>query len=126
MDAAYLGAARPRPSSVPPDPLEGIRRRHTERAIVDPQLLLWPEEMRGVPNGVLRSALFGAIKRGKRRYIEREPIASLGGIAILYTGPRLDQSDLDVWEGALHLARLAKLGDRIDFTEKGFLRLRPW
>ena len=45
------------------------------------------------------------------------------GIDILYTGPRLDQSDLDVWQGALHLARLAPLGNRIEFTEKSFLRL---
>lgn len=123
MDAATIGAVNPRQSSAPPDLLDGIRRRNTERAIADPQLPLWPEPVRGVPNGVLRSALFGAIKRGKRRYMEREPIASVEGIAIRYTGPRLDQSDLDVWEGALHLARPIKLGDRIEFTEKGFLRL---
>jgi hypothetical protein len=123
MDASILGAIRERPPSAQPDFLEGIHRRNAERAIADPQLPLWPEPMRGVPNSVLRSALFGAIKRGKRRYMEREPIASVAGIAIRYTGHRLDQSDLDVWEGALHLARLAKLGDRIEFTEKGFLRL---
>ncbi|AGR71126.1 trfA family protein [Burkholderia pseudomallei MSHR303] len=91
-----------------------------ERALADAQLPLWPEPMRGVPNGVLRSALFGAIKRGKRRYMERESIACVSGVSIVYTGPRLDQSDLDVWEGALHLARVAKLGNRIDFTEKIF------
>ena len=123
MRAAIIGAANPRPSSALPDLLEGIRQHNIERAIADPQLPLWPEPMRGVPNGVLRSALFGAIKRGKRRYLEREPIASLEGIAIRYTGQRLDQSDLDVWEGALHLARLIRLGNRIEFTEKGFLRL---
>ena len=123
MDTATIGAVRPRQPSTPPDLLEGIRLRNTERALSDPQLPLWPDPVRGVPNGVLRSALFGAIKRGKRRYMEREPIASVEGIAIRYTGPRLDQSDLDVWEGALHLARLIRLGDRIEFTEKGFLRL---
>ena len=30
------------------------------------QLPIWPESTRGVPNGVLRSALFGAIKKGAR------------------------------------------------------------
>ncbi|SPD48425.1 plasmid replication initiator TrfA [Cupriavidus neocaledonicus] len=123
MDVAILSAARLAPSSASSDPLEVIRRRHAERATADPQLPLWPESTRGVPNGVLRSALFGAIKRGKRRYMEREPVASVEGTTIRYTGPRLDQSDLDVWEGALHLARLGKLGDRIEFTERGFLRL---
>ena len=104
--------------------LESIRQKTAERAITSPaQLPLWPEPMRGVPNGILRSALFGAIKRGKRRYMEREAVAALEGIDLIYTGPRLDQTDLDVWEGALHLARLIPLGDRIEFTEKGFLKL---
>lgn len=100
-----------------------IRHRSIERALADPQLPLWPDPVRGVPNSVLRSALFGAIKRGKRRYMEREAIPSLEGISIAYTGLRLDQSDLDVWEGVLHIARLDKLGNQIEFTEKAFLRL---
>jgi hypothetical protein len=123
MDSAYISTVKPRRSSTPPDLLDGIFRRHIERAIANPQLPLWPELTRGVPNGVLRSALFGAIRRGKRRYMERESIACLKGISILYSGPRLDQSDLDVWQGALHLAQLTRLGERIEFTEKGFLRL---
>ena len=103
--------------------LAGIQKRNIERALADAQLPLWNDAMRGVPNGVLRSALFGAIKRGKRRYMERESIACIKGVSIIYTGPRLDQSDLDVWEGALHLARLDKLGNLVEFTEKAFLRL---
>jgi hypothetical protein len=122
MEAATTGAAKPRQASASADLLAGIRQRNIERALADAQLPLWPEPVRGVPNGVLRSALFGAIKRGKRRYMEREAIASVKGVSIVYTGPRLDQSDLDVWEGALHLARVVKLGNRIEFTEKGFLR----
>jgi hypothetical protein len=118
-----LGVAKPRQTSTTADLLANIQRKHIERAMADAQLPLWPEPMRGVPNGVLRSALFGAIKRGKRRYMEREPVASVRGVSITYTGPRLDQSDLDVWEGALHLARSVKLGNRVEFTEKGFLRL---
>jgi hypothetical protein len=35
------------------------------------QLPLWPEPVRAVPNGFLRSALFGAIAKGRRRYIDR-------------------------------------------------------
>lgn len=123
MEAATTGAVEPRQAFESTDLLAGIRQRNIERALADAQLPLWPEPVRGVPNGILRSALFGAVKRGKRRYMEREPIASVQGVSIIYTGPRLDQSDLDVWEGALHLARLDKLGNRIEFTEKGFLRL---
>src|SRR5690348_6382936 len=61
--------------------------KQEQEAAAPKQLPLWPEPTRGVPNGVLRSALFGAIKRGKRRYMERASIASLEGITILYTGP---------------------------------------
>ncbi|WP_175810882.1 plasmid replication initiator TrfA [Burkholderia cepacia] len=123
MDASESAALGPLQAFAPIEVIASIRERNIERALVDAQLPLWPELVRGVPNGVLRSALFGAIKRGKRKYMEREAIACVKGVSIVYTGPRLDQSDLDVWEGALHLARLVKLGNRIEFTEKAFLRL---
>lgn len=87
------------------------------------QLPLWPDVVRGVPNGVLRSALFGAIKRGSRRYMQGEQIAALDGIEIRYTGQRLDQGDLDVWESVLHIARLQALGEKCRFTAYSMLKL---
>jgi len=75
------------------------------------KLPAWPEAVRGVPNGVLRSALFGVIQKGARRYMEREQIHAQDGITIRYTGARLDQGDLDVWTTVLHMARLQDLGD---------------
>lgn len=93
-----------------------------ERALRNAQLQLWPDAVRGVPNTILRSGLFAAVGRGPRRFMERQEIAALKGITIHYTGQRLTQSDLDVWVGVLHLARLVPLGDSIEFTEKGFLR----
>lgn len=86
------------------------------------RLPLWPDAVRGVPNSVLRSALFGAIKRGRRAYLQREPLASVDGVTVLFTGPRLDQADLDVWEQCLHLAREEGLGSRVQFAAHGFLR----
>ncbi len=94
-----------------------------ERALRNAQLQPWPDAVRGVPNTILRSGLFAAVGRGPRRFLERQEIAALKGIKIHYTGQRLTQSDLDVWVGVLHLARLIPLGDNIEFTEKGFLRL---
>jgi hypothetical protein len=85
-------------------------------------LPIWPEAMRAVPNGVLRSALFGAIRRGARRYMERERIAALEGIEIFYTGQRLDQGDLDVWETALHAVRLQSLGNECRVTAYQILK----
>lgn len=125
MDASALEVEAPpsRHSGARDDLLAQVRRRNSDRAFADGQLPLWPEPVRGVPNGLLRSALFGAIKRGKRRFLERAAIPCVGGVTITYTGLRLDQSDLDVWEGALHLARSVKLGNRVEFTERAFLRL---
>jgi TrfA protein len=87
------------------------------------QLPLWPDVMRGVPNGVLRSALFGAIGRGSRRYLTGETIAALDGIDIRYTGQRLDQGDLDVWETVLHIVRLQAMGEQCRFTAFAMLKL---
>lgn len=87
------------------------------------QLPIWPEAVRAVPNGFLRSALFGAIRKGRRRYMEREELAALDGVQILYTGPRLDQGDLDVWESVLHAVRLQELGSQCRVTSYALLKL---
>jgi hypothetical protein len=50
------------------------------------QLPLWPDPVRAVPNGFLRSALFGAIAKWRRQYIDGETIAALDGIEIRYKG----------------------------------------
>lgn len=85
-------------------------------------LPIWPEAVRAVPNSILRSALFGVIKRGRRAFLQREKLPALEGITLLFTGPRLDQADLDVWEQCLHIARNKTLGTRIEFTTYGFLK----
>jgi hypothetical protein len=87
------------------------------------QLPLWPEPVRAVPNGFLRSALFGAIGKGKRRYMQGELVAAVDGVEIRYTGQRLDQGDLDVWESVLHAVRLQKLGGQCRVTSYAFLKL---
>lgn len=94
----------------------------TQKAELQASLPLWGDRIRGVPNSVLRSALFTATKRGKRAYFERVEIASVDKINVLFTGPRLDQADLDVWEQCLHIARTSALGTRISFTAHGFLK----
>lgn len=87
------------------------------------QLPLWPEPVRAVPNGFLRSALFGAIRKGRRRFVKGEQLAALEGIEIRYTGERLDQGDLDVWESVLHAVRLQELGSQCRLTSYALLKL---
>ena len=83
----------------------------------------WPDAVRAVPNGFLRSALFGAIAKGRRRYLERELIATVEDVEIRYTGQRLDQGDLDVWATALHVARAQALGNECRVTAYQLLKL---
>ena len=101
-------------------PLEAVETLPPSTNVV--KLPFWPDAVRAVPNGFLRSALFGAIRRGARRYLERERIAALEGIEIFYTGQRLDQGDLDLWEMLLHLARLQGLGSECRVTAYQLLK----
>lgn len=87
------------------------------------QLPLWPEPVRAVPNGFLRSALFGAIAKGRRRYINGEDLAAVDGVTIRYKGERLDQGDLDVWESVLHAVRVQELGSQCRLTSYALLKL---
>lgn len=83
----------------------------------------WPEKIRGVPNAILRSSLFASIKKGRRRFVKGERLVSITGIEIYYTGERLDQADLDVYEGLLHFARLYPLGSPYFITSYALLKL---
>jgi hypothetical protein len=49
-------------------------------------------------------------------------LASHKDISIRFTGMQFDQSDLDVWEQAAHLARNHPLGNECTFTEHSFLK----
>jgi len=56
-----------------------------------------PPEKQAAPSSLLRSALFGVVRRGKRAYKKDVEIASWQGTSITYTGEQLMQSDQDVW-----------------------------
>ena len=85
------------------------------------QLPLWPEAKRGAPNAVLRGALFAAVHKD-RPYLEGALLAAQDGITVRFTGKQLNQTDLDVWEQVLHLARTQALGTECNFTAHGFLK----
>jgi hypothetical protein len=110
-----------------------IERRRAEGALAPSEpapkkaapvrLPAWPDAVRAVPNGFLRSALFGAIKRGARRYMQDELVAAVDGVEISYTGQRLDQGDLDVWESVLHVVRMQELSSQCRITSYALLKL---
>jgi len=85
------------------------------------QLKLWPQPLRAAPSAYLRSALFAVIKRGHRRALKKELLASWTNVELRYTGWQLDQADLDVWMQAVHQSREC-LGAKIVLNERAFLR----
>lgn len=84
-------------------------------------LPLWPDVVRGVPNAILRSALFG-VSSTRKTYKKRTVIASVEGYEIRFLGISFNQTDLDVWEMLLHLARLQPLGTEVEFTAHSLLQ----
>ena len=87
------------------------------------KFVLLPHEV-SMSNAILRSALFGIVPRGKRTYCKFEKIASWTGTEVMYTGQKLDQSDLDVWAMLIRIAgsNLDKEPCRVRFYRSGFLK----
>lgn len=85
------------------------------------KLELWPDEVRGVPNAILRGSLFGV---GQERAVhkKRTLIAAVEGYEIRFKGETFNQTDLDVLEGMLHVAMPHPLGKRVEFTVHSFLK----
>jgi hypothetical protein len=83
----------------------------------------WSDEKRPASNPLLRSALFGAIRPGKRRYMDWENIPSLDSFEIYGKGLRLDQNDLDTYLGLLHLHMRHPLGNQVYFRMSELLAL---
>lgn len=116
-------------SSIPDWLAQKVREVEAKTQAIPPQskaqvvqLPLWMDDKCGIPNGFLRSALFGAIRKGSRRYLQQEKMASLDGIELIYTGQRLDQGDLDVWGGVIQFARQQHLGEQCRFTAYAMLK----
>jgi hypothetical protein len=84
-------------------------------------LPFWPEQVRSVPNAVLRGALF-TVSKERAVLKDLTHIASVDGIEIRAKNDRLNQVDLDLWEMLLHLQRLQPLGNRVEFTAYSMLK----
>lgn len=106
------------------DKLQQSRSRKAPATDAQPssQMMLpfWPEAVRGIPNAILRGALFGVAQR--RETVKDELICSVSNVEIYFTGERFNQTDLDLFEMLLHLGRLQPLGERIEFTAYSMLK----
>lgn len=87
------------------------------------QLPFWPADLVGLPWATIRSALFAPVRKGSRAALQRERIATVGDIEIIYTGLQLDQADLDVFASVLQIARSQPLGQSVHFKTREMLRI---
>lgn len=94
---------------------------------VPKQIPLWPQNVRGMPNALARSAIFNVNKsNAPRRRLDKEVIASVEGVKIIFTGEELRQDDADVFLEVLHLARDTLLNEKVEFTGYGMLKSLGW
>lgn len=88
---------------------------------------MWREQYRGVPNALIRSALFSVRPpRMPRRYLKGEDIFALSNIRIRYTGEELRQDDASVFMQLLHAARTERLGEKVHFVAYAFICALAW
>lgn len=75
-----------------------------------------------VPNLILRSALFGVVAKGTRKFEKSVLKATINGYQVKYTGEQLDQADLDVWLECLQRCQKKPLGNKVIFSSNDFLK----
>ena len=82
----------------------------------------WGKEVRVAPNAINRSPIFGVVKRGRRKYLSKEKLATIGDTEIEYSGEALNQADKDVWYELLNRAKesFKRADDNEPFVEVRF------
>lgn len=118
------------PKSKMTDPLAALMKLEQSRSrkvpakkTLPPQmsLPLWPEAVRGIPNAILRGALFSVTQR-RPMFRKLTLLTTVDGIEIRFRGEGFNQTDLDLCEMLLHLARQQPLGRRVEFTARSVLK----
>lgn len=97
------------------------RGRNVPAPVKQLSLELWPDAVRGVPNSVLRGALFG-VSQSRKTHKKRTLIAATENYEIRFKGETFNQTDLDTLQGMLHLAVPHPLGTRVEFSVHAFLK----
>lgn len=74
------------------------------------------EERRAIPNSLLRGALFGIVKKGKRAIVANQKIFTMSQYDLSFSGAELDQNDLEVWDTLIYLAKKKKVDNELVIT----------
>lgn len=98
-----------------------------DTAATQERLPFWPDDVRCLPNEILRCALFNAKNRKqKREELKNAAIFIIGDGAVSYTGQELRQDDQTVWMQLIDLAKSQEAGVYVEFTPKAFCQAISW
>lgn len=105
------------------------RREALAQSFATGQLMLWAESERGLPNELLRCAVFSGKNRKEPRevYLAKAPrvVPIIGGGEVLVIGEELRQDDETVWMQLVHLSKQAR-SEWVSFTPHSFLLALRW
>lgn len=106
------------------DATEDLADRHAAG-----QLVLWPESQRGIPNELVRCAVFSAKNRKEQREVYRAnaplTVPVIGGGEVIYTGEELRQDDETVWMQLVHMSKESR-SPVVYFTPYSFFKSINW
>lgn len=106
------------------DAAEDLADRHAAG-----QLVLWPESERGIPNELVRCAVFSAKNRKEQREVYRAnaplTVPVIGGGEVIYTGEELRQDDETVWMQLVHMSKESR-SPVVYFTPYSFFKSINW
>lgn len=102
------------------DATEDLADRHAAG-----QLVLWPESERGIPNELVRCAVFSAKNRKEQREVYRAnaplTVPVIGGGEVIYTGEELRQDNETVWMQLVHMSKESR-SPVVHFTPYSFFK----
>ena len=84
-------------------------------------LPMWPDSAIGIPNSLLRGALFG-VSTERKLFAKRTLLTSVEGYEVRFKGETFNQTDLDVVSKLLDVAQPHPLGKRVEFTAHALLK----
>jgi hypothetical protein len=125
MDAALRKSLARLGAAIAKKAVEELPAQEPPKAAEVIHLAFWGEDYRAAPNAVFRSALFPALnpkQKESRPFLKEQEIFSVGGLKVLFTGERFDQSDLDVYLEILHTAQPFPLGTPVKFSAHALLK----
>lgn len=96
--------------------VQEIKREKENERIDAPEIIPRHKNMRAVPDVFLRSGLFSINQADNLIRLQNQKISCVRPYKIFYSGPLLNQTDLDVWMSVVYLGGDSRFDEKIDFT----------